>query len=206
MPGKVPLSRACGKLSLLETPPLPLPLCRSAVTMRPFRLGAALLLSLFSVAASFDVQRRSVLAAPALLGGAPAARAVDVPRVGRFAPLSGAKAFTGEPWALEASAEGAKFGGSLEFRSNGDAVLSGSGGVVLGESASAWKYVNADGKISVSFTLDLATVFDDVLIFDGAIEDDDGARIRGSVLTGDAEIGARGAGKRKKVGTFAARR
>ena len=76
--------------------------------------------------------------------------------------------------------------------------------VLLGESASAWKYANKNDVVSVSWTLDLATVYDDVLIFDGALDDD--GSLRGTVYTGDAEIGARGAGKRRRVGAFVARR
>ena len=180
---------------------------------------AVLLLSLTSVTAlhragsttvlrAGSTTRRRLLAAPLPLL-LPLAAAAEVPKLGRFAPLSGAASFIGA-WTLDATADGAKFSGALDFAANGDARLRGRTcaaiceDVLLGESASAWKYANKNDVVSVSWTLDLATVYDDVLIFDGALDDD--GSLRGTVYTGDAEIGARGAGKRKRVGAFVARR
>jgi len=181
--------------------------------------AAVLLLSLTSVAAlhragsttvlrAGSTTRRRLLAAPLPLL-LPLAAAAEVPKLGRFAPLSGAASFIGA-WTLDATADGAKFSGALDFVANGDARLRGRTcaaiceDVLLGESASAWKYANKNDVVSVSWTLDLATVYDDVLIFDGALDDD--GSLRGTVYTGDAEIGARGAGKRRRVGAFVARR
>ena len=193
--------------------------------------AAVLLLNLTSVTAlhragsttvlrAGSTTRRRLLAAPLplllpLAAAAPLplllplAAAAEVPKLGRFAPLSGAASFIGA-WTLDATADGAKFSGALDFAANGDARLRGRTcaavceDVLLGESASAWKYANKNDVVSVSWTLDLATVYDDVLIFDGALDDD--GSLRGTVYTGDAEIGARGAGKRKRVGAFVARR
>lgn len=147
------------------------------------------------------IQRAAALP-PALVGGVGGARA-DVPRVGRFEKLSGATQFIGE-WVFEATAEGAKTAGALVFEGNGDCKLVDGGGRLLGESATPWKYANKNDQISVSFTLDLSDFSDNVLILDGSIEED--GVLRGVVLSGDAEVGARGAGKRRKVGLFSATR
>ena len=130
---------------------------------------------------------------------ATAARAADVPLVGRFARNEGAKEFVGD-WRLETTT-GAK--GRLVFKGDGDTALY-DGERLLGESAVPWKYAGRQGIISVSFTLDLPTISDDVLILDGTIEED--GALRGIVYAGDAEMGARGAGQKTRVGEFVATR
>ena len=130
---------------------------------------------------------------------ATAARAADVPLVGRFARNEGAKEFVGD-WRLETTT-GAK--GRLVFEGTGDCQLY-DGAKLLGESAVPWKYSGRQGVVSVSFTLDLPTISDDVLILDGTIEED--GALRGIVYAGDAEMGARGAGQKTRVGDFVATR
>lgn len=127
------------------------------------------------------------------------ANAADVPMVGRFARNEGAKQFVGD-WRLETTT-GAK--GRLVFGGDGDCQLY-DGAKLLGESAVPWKYMGRQGVVSVSFTLDLPSVSDDVLILDGVIEED--GALRGAVYAGDAEVGARGAGAKTKVGAFVATR
>ena len=127
------------------------------------------------------------------------ATAADVPMLGRFARNEGAKEFVGD-WRLETTT-GAK--GRLVFLSTGDCELY-DGAKLLGESAVPWKYAGRQGVVSVSFTLDLPTISDDVLILDGTIEED--GALRGAVYAGDAEMGARGAGQKTKVGNFVATR
>jgi hypothetical protein len=90
---------------------------------------------------------------------ATAARAADVPMLGRFARNEGAKEFVGD-WRLETTT-GAK--GRLVFKGDGDTALY-DGERLLGESAVPWKYSGRQGIVSVSFTLDLPTISDDVLI------------------------------------------
>ena len=128
-----------------------------------------------------------------------AARAADVPMLGRFARNEGAKEFVGD-WRLETTT-GAK--GRLVFLGSGDCQLF-DGTKLLGESAVPWKYAGRQGIVSVSFTLDLPTISDDVLILDGTIEED--GALRGVVYAGDAEMGARGAGAKTRVGDFVATR
>ena len=130
---------------------------------------------------------------------AAAAHGADVPLVGRFARNEGAKEFVGD-WRLETTT-GAK--GRLVFEGTGDCQLY-DGTKLLGESAVPWKYAGRQGIVSVSFTLDLPTISDDVLILDGIIEED--GALRGIVYAGDAEMGARGAGQKTKVGNFVATR
>ena len=130
---------------------------------------------------------------------ATAARAADVPMLGRFARNEGAKEFVGD-WRLETTT-GAK--GRLVFLGSGDCQLF-AGEKLLGESAVPWKYAGRQGVVSVSFTLDLPSISDDVLILDGVIEED--GALRGVVYAGDAEMGARGAGQKTKVGNFVATR
>ena len=127
------------------------------------------------------------------------ATAADVPMLGRFARNEGAKEFVGD-WRLETTT-GAK--GRLVFKGDGDTALY-DGERLLGESAVPWKYAGRQGIVSVSFTLDLPTVSDDVLILDGTIEED--GALRGVVYEGDAEMGARGAGQKTRVGAFVATR
>jgi len=130
---------------------------------------------------------------------ATATRAADVPMLGRFARNEGAKEFVGD-WRLETTT-GAK--GRLVFEGTGDCQLY-DGAKLLGESAVPWKYSGRQGVVSVSFTLDLPTISDDVLILDGTIEED--GALRGVVYAGDAEMGARGAGQKTRVGDFVATR
>ena len=130
---------------------------------------------------------------------ATAATAADVPLVGRFQRNEGAKEFVGD-WRLETTT-GCK--GRLVFRGDGDCQLY-DGAKLLGESAVPWKYSGRQGVVAVSFTLDLPTISDDVLILDGTIEED--GALRGAVYAGDAEMGARGAGQKTKVGEFVATR
>jgi len=75
---------------------------------------------------------------------------------------------------------------------------------LLGESAVPWRYSGRQGVVSVSFTLDLASFSDDVLILDGVI--DDAGELGGAIYRGDAEMAARGAGPKTNVGSFTARR
>jgi hypothetical protein len=149
-----------------------------------------------------DCARRPAIARiTAVATGCVAATAhgADVPLVGRFARNEGAKEFVGD-WRLETTT-GAK--GRLVFRGDGDTALY-DGEKLLGESAVPWKYSGRQGVVAVSFTLDLPTISDDVLILDGVIEDD--GALRGAVYAGDAEMGARGAGQKTRVGEFVATR
>ena len=153
-------------------------------------------------AAALECARRPAIAhitAAATGCVAATAHAADVPLVGRFARNEGAKEFVGD-WRLETTT-GAK--GRLVFRGDGDTALY-DGEKLLGESAVPWKYAGRQGIVSVSFTLDLPTISDDVLILDGVIEED--GALRGIVYAGDAEMGARGAGQKTKVGDFVATR
>ena len=127
------------------------------------------------------------------------ANAAEVPMLGRFSRNEGAKEFVGD-WRLETTT-GAK--GRLVFEGTGDCQLY-DGTKLLGESAVPWKYSGRQGVVSVSFTLDLPTISDDVLILDGVIEED--GALRGVVYAGDAEMGARGAGQKTRVGDFVATR
>ena len=153
-------------------------------------------------AAALDCARRPAIAqitAAATGCVAATANAADVPMLGRFSRNEGAKEFVGD-WRLETTT-GAK--GRLVFEGTGDCQLY-DGAKLLGESAVPWKYSGRQGVVSVSFTLDLPTISDDVLILDGVIEED--GALRGVVYAGDAEMGARGAGAKARVGEFVATR
>ena len=153
-------------------------------------------------AAALECARRPAIArvvAAATGCVAATATATEVPLVGRFARNEGAKEFVGD-WRLETTT-GAK--GRLVFQRTGDCSLY-DGDKLLGESAVPWKYSGRQGIVSVSFTLDLPTISDDVLILDGTIEED--GALRGVVYAGDAEMGARGAGAKTRVGDFVATR
>ena len=170
------------------------------MALRVFRCMLAVLAGQY--AAALDCARRRAIAqVTAAVGCATttAARAADVPLVGRFARNEGAKEFVGD-WRLETTT-GAK--GRLVFEGTGDCQLF-DGAKLLGESAVPWKYSGRQGIVSVSFTLDLPSISDDVLILDGVIEED--GALRGVVYAGDAEMGARGAGQKTKVGNFVATR
>ena len=160
------------------------------------------LLVVVQYAAALECARRPAIAqmtAAATSCVAATAHATDVPLVGRFARNEGAKEFVGD-WRLETTT-GAK--GRLVFEGTGDCQLF-DGAKLLGESAVPWKYSGRQGIVSVSFTLDLPSISDDVLILDGVIEED--GALRGVVYAGDAEMGARGAGQKTKVGNFVATR
>ena len=153
-------------------------------------------------AVALRLTRRAAIAQITVATGcttATAAWAADVPMLGRFARNEGAKEFVGD-WRLETTT-GAK--GRLVFLSTGDCQLF-DGSKLLGESAVPWKYSGRQGVVSVSFTLDLPTISNDVLILDGVIEED--GALRGAVYAGDAEMGARGAGAKTRVGDFVATR
>ena len=163
---------------------------------------SSMLVALVPYAAALEYARRPAIAR--IAGAATGcmtttATAADVPLVGRFARNEGAKEFVGD-WRLETTT-GAK--GRLVFLSTGDCQLF-DGAKLLGESAVPWKYAGRQGIVSVSFTLDLPTISDDVLILDGTIEED--GALRGVVYAGDAEMGARGAGAKTRVGDFVATR
>ena len=153
-------------------------------------------------AVALRLTRRAAIAQITVATGcttATAAWAADVPMLGRFARNEGAKEFVGDR-RLETTT-GAK--GRLVFLSTGDCQLF-DGSKLLGESAVPWKYSGRQGVVSVSFTLDLPTISNDVLILDGVIEED--GALRGAVYAGDAEMGARGAGAKTRVGDFVATR
>ena len=163
---------------------------------------SSMLVALVPYAAALEYARRPAIAR--IAGAATGcmtttATAADVPMLGRFARNEGAKEFVGD-WRLETTT-GAK--GRLVFKGDGDTALY-DGERLLGESAVPWKYAGRQGIVSVSFTLDLPTVSDDVLILDGTIEED--GALRGVVYAGDAEMGARGAGAKTRVGEFVATR
>ena len=161
-----------------------------------------MLAALAAYAVALECARRPAIArvAAAATGCvAAAAHGADVPRVGRFARNEGAKEFVGD-WRLETTT-GAK--GRLVFQGTGGCQLY-DGAKLLGESAVPWKYAGRQGIVSVSFTLDLPSISDDVLILDGVIEED--GALRGTVYAGDAEMGARGAGAKTRVGAFVATR
>ena len=169
------------------------------MALRVLRCMLAALAGQYAVA--LRLTRRAAIAqiTAASCATATAATAADVPMLGRFARNEGAKEFVGD-WRLETTT-GAK--GRLVFEGTGDCQLY-DGAKLLGESAVPWKYSGRQGIVSVSFTLDLPTISDDVLILDGTIEED--GALRGVVYAGDAEMGARGAGQKTRVGDFVATR
>ncbi len=141
--------------------------------------------------------------------------ACSVPLVGRFEPLKGANSFIGS-WKYEGT-KGIPQGelvflknGEVELRSiatssNGDDDYSSR---VLAVGAVPWKYISPKGAntmVTVSFTLD-EDGQDDVLIFEGVVDSAGGPErtLEGIIATGRAEIGARGSGPMKQVGSFKA--
>eukprot|EP00591_Stephanopyxis_turris_P002177 CAMPEP_0195530174 /NCGR_PEP_ID=MMETSP0794_2-20130614/32976_1 /TAXON_ID=515487 /ORGANISM="Stephanopyxis turris, Strain CCMP 815" /LENGTH=193 /DNA_ID=CAMNT_0040661623 /DNA_START=143 /DNA_END=725 /DNA_ORIENTATION=- len=129
-----------------------------------------------------------------------------VPMLGRFEKLTGAMSFIGS-WRYEANA-GPKTG-ELVFLKNGEVELRSldDSSVVVGVGAVPWKYVSPKGGdtiVNVSFTIDAG---EDVLILQGAVDSAGGQErvLEGSIETGRAEVGARGGGPRKKIGSFSAR-
>jgi len=132
----------------------------------------------------------------------------QVPLLGRFEPLVGAKSFIGN-WKYEGSVGPPE--GQLVFLKNGDVELRSlqDSSVLLGISAVPWKYVSAkkdNTVVTVSFTIDGTDGQDDVLIFQGTLDSAGGPNriMKGTIDTGRAEIGARGSGPRQNVGTFTA--
>ena len=133
--------------------------------------------------------------------------ASGVPLVGRFEPLKGASSFIGR-WKYEATKGIPQ--GELVFLKNGEVELrSGDdSSTVIAVGAVPWKYVSpkgADTMVTVTFTLDEVDQ-DDVLIFEGVVDSAEGPDrlLQGSIGTGRAEIGARGSGPMKRVGSFKA--
>ena len=127
-----------------------------------------------------------------------------IPLIGRFEKLTGANAFIGK-WSYEATKGVAR--GILVFLKNGEVELRSEDGQVIGVGAVPWKYVSSknDAIVTVTFTLDEYDQ-DDVLIFQGKLDSAGGPQriMEGSIATGRAEIGARGSGPFKKVGSFQA--
>ncbi len=135
------------------------------------------------------------------------AAASGVPLMGRFEALSGANAFIGV-WSYSATAGIPE--GELVFLKNGDVELRSAedSATVIGVGAVPWKYVSPKGTdtmVTVTFTLDEDDQ-DNVLIFKGILDSSGGPDriMEGEISTGRAEIGARGSGPMKKVGTFKA--
>jgi len=133
------------------------------------------------------------------------AAASGVPLVGRFEKLNGASTFIGT-WKYEATKGIPQ--GDLVFLKNGDVELRSSedSTLVIAVGAVPWKYVSPKGSdttITITFTLDEEGQ-DDVLIFQGVIDLAGGTDrdMEGIIATGRAEIGARGSGPMKKIGSF----
>jgi len=137
--------------------------------------------------------------------------------VGRVEQLKGAKSFIGS-WRYQANVEPSE--GELVFLADGDVELRNlttsrtgdSESDILAVGAVPWKYASASKgtMVTVSFTLDVEGQ-DDVLILQGNLDYSAAVskgrfRMEGSIETGRAEIGARGAGPRTRVGSFSATR
>jgi hypothetical protein len=128
-----------------------------------------------------------------------------LPLVGRFEALKGAKAFIGA-WEYEATVGIPS--GKLVFLKNGEVELRDTKNEqVMGVGAVPWKYGTVKGSenlVVVTFTLDQDQ--EDVLIYEGILDSAGGPErvMEGTVSIGRAEIGARGSGPRKEVGTFSA--
>ena len=135
------------------------------------------------------------------------ATASGVPLLGRFEKLSGANSFIGK-WKYEAT-KGIRQG-ELVFLKNGEVELRSVEDTtrVIAVGAVPWKYVSPKGSdtmVTVTFTLDEEGQ-DDVLVFQGVLDAAGGPNreMEGAIATGRAEIGARGSGPMKKVGSFKA--
>ncbi len=133
------------------------------------------------------------------------AAASGVPLMGRFEALTGANSFIGV-WKYTATKGIPE--GELVFLKNGDVELRSAedSATVIGVGAVPWKYVSPKGTdtmVTVTFTLDEDDQ-DNVLIFKGTLDSSGGPdrTMEGEISTGRAEIGARGSGPMKKVGTF----
>jgi hypothetical protein len=146
----------------------------------------------------------SVFTTCVLTAGTQSANANSVPLVGRFEPLKGAKSFIGS-WKYEATKGTPE--GVLVFLKNGEVELRSSedSSTVIAVGAVPWKYVSPKGSdtmVVVTFTLDNGE--DDVLIFDGLVDSVGGPDrvLQGTISKGRAEIGARGGGPLKEIGSF----
>lgn len=133
------------------------------------------------------------------------AAASGVPLLGRFEKLSGANSFIGK-WKYEATKGIPQ--GELVFLKNGEVELRSIEDKtrVVAVGAVPWKYVSPKGSdtmVTVTFTLD-EDGQDDVLIFQGVLDAAGGPNreMEGAIATGRAEIGARGSGPMKKIGSF----
>jgi len=136
------------------------------------------------------------------------AGASGVPMLGRFEKLAGANSFIG---AWDYTGTKGPPAGELVFLKNGDVELRSldDSSVLIGIGAVPWKYVSPKGPdtmVRVSFTVDVEGQ-DDVFIFQGVLDSAGGPDriMEGSIETGRAEVGARGGGPRKRVGSFAAK-
>lgn len=132
------------------------------------------------------------------------ASASGIPLVGRFEQLKGANSFIGG-WKYEATNGIPE--GELFFLKNGEVELR-SEESIIAVGAVPWKYVapkGADTIVRVTFTLD-EDGQNDVLVFEGSFDAAAGPNriMVGSIGTGRAEIGARGGGPIKQVGSFKA--
>ena len=177
------------------------PKIKSPVQRRHF-LDASIL-STIAACAAFTMQPESAVA------DLSSAAASGVPLLGRFEQLKGANAFIGS-WKYECTKGIPQ--GELVFLKNGDVELRSvdDSSVIIGVGAVPWKYVSpkgADTVVTISFTLD-EDGQDDVLIFQGTLDTVNAAGpdriMEGSIATGRAEIGARGSGPMRRVGSFKA--
>ena len=122
-----------------------------------------------------------------------------VPRLGRFEPLTGAKAFIGEWRLVEAgAAEPGAPSGRLVFLRNGDVELRSEGGALVGVGVQPWTYVSPrapDTVVRLSFTLDCEG---GVGAFDATL---DAAGGPARVMRGSYTVGA---GRTSRAGVFEA--
>ena len=128
------------------------------------------------------------LAASAILS------ADDVPRLGRFERLQGARAFIGA-WQL-ACTDGPL--GTLVLKGDGDVELRDRlSGRLLGTGIAPWSYAQpgkdgaAETAVRVRFSLDVSGSEWDVLYFSGAVDSDGGPerQLRGSLSTANRKVG-----------------
>lgn len=129
-----------------------------------------------------------------------------LPLLGRFEALKGAKGFIGQ-WNYMATT--GIPAGILVFSKNGEVELRSatSSDIILAVGAVPWKYRAVKGSNSlviVTFTLDQNE--DDVFIYQGTLnlENEHQITMKGTIYIGRAEIGARGSGPRKEIGSFSA--
>ena len=120
-----------------------------------------------------------------------------VPRLGRFEPLTGAKAFIGE-WRLAEASEPGGPSGRLVFLRNGDVELRSVGGALLGAGVQPWTYVSPrapDTVVRLSFTLDCEG---GVGAFDATLDAADGPT---RLMRGSYSVGV---GRARGTGAFSA--